>query len=721
MVEVIGVSGTGKYSPIVVVSNVTVIGQGVKPAARSVAVHDLSSGGLDSQWVEVTGVVHEARTVADRWSLDLYCGGEMLQVSVLTNKPTNFPTYRDAKLRLRGVAAVVGNDRRQFTGYQLLVPSMSDVSVLRPPPADPFALPVSGGRSLFAYSSQPSWEHQVHVQGVVTLHVPGQAIYLRDFSGGFRVQTSQMQPLQPGTRIDVVGFASRGKSTPQIIDAIIRSGGMGPTLTPTPAQYLQAASGSLDCDYIEIEADLVNYEQSRESYQTLYLKANQSLFKAHLLSRLPADSPPPWMPGSILKLRGICELSTDHADTRAFTLWIGSLNDIQILKQPEGALGRRLAVLLATALVVLLIVLGWILLLRRQVASETATLRRRESMLEDRYRDLFENAHDIIFTHDLNGRLTSMNNAGELALGKPQDKLQSMSFLDLMTTPGRQKYSSHMDLQLAGKNRFSSEIELKTEQQKRLIWEVNTRLDYQDGKPVGVRGIARDITQKRESEEALLHSERELRFSLEQRQRISQDLHDDIIQSIYAIGLGLENCRQRLGEGLESSEKRLKLCLDELNRVIRKVRSFIGNMSADTVTSSGFVAEMHSLLQLLGEDDRSKVDLHIDPLAVARLSPRQMPQLLQITRESLSNSLRHSQSTHIQLSLHASDGRIRLEIHDNGQGFDPSTAAQHGNGLKNITARACQLGANLSIESHPGGGTRIALELPPSKTLYASN
>ncbi|HOW68212.1 MAG TPA: PAS domain-containing sensor histidine kinase [Candidatus Paceibacterota bacterium] len=720
-IEVKGVSGTGQYSPIVVVSNAVVLGQRSKPAARTVGLQDLSSGGLDSQWVEITGVVHEDRTFADRWSLDLYCGGEKVVASVLTNKPTNPTTYRDAKLKLRGVAAAIVNDRSQFTGYQLIVPSLSDVTVIRPPPDDPFAMPVSGGRSLFAYSSQSSWEHQVHVQGVVTLHIPGQALYLRDYSGGYRIQTSRTEPLQPRTRVDVVGFASRNHASPQITDAIIRELGMGRSLTPYTAEYTQATNGLLDCEYIQIEAELINSQQSRDGYHTLYLKAHQGLFQAHLLPHLPANSPPPWTPGSLLQLRGVCELSADRNTTSPFSLWIGSLSDIEVLKQPAGAFGRRLGVFLGAILVILLIVLGWILLLRRQVASQTATLRRREAMLEDRYRDLFENAHDIIFTHDLDGRLTSMNHAGALALGLPQDKLQGLSFFDLITSPGRQKYCSHIDPQVSDDNRFCSELELKTDRHKRLIWEVNTRIDYQDGKPVGIRGIAHDVTQKRESQEALLHSERELRHSLEQQQRIAQDLHDDIIQSIYAIGLGLENCRQRLGDGLDGTEKRLKHCLSELNRVIRKVRSFIGDMNADTPNASGFVTEMHSLLQLLGEDDRSKVDLQIDPLAVARLTPRQMPQLLQITRESLSNSLRHSHSTHIQLSLQASDGRIRLEIHDNGLGFDPSIAVQKGNGLRNITARACQLGANLSIESHPGGGTRIALELPPNKTLYASN
>jgi signal transduction histidine kinase len=161
--------------------------------------------------------------------------------------------------------------------------------------------------------------------------------------------------------------------------------------------------------------------------------------------------------------------------------------------------------------------------------------------------------------------------------------------------------------------------------------------------------------------------------------------------------------------------------MNELNRLIRKVRSFIGHIDSSAVSSSGFVTELQSMLSTLSDQSQSRVDLSVDPLAVARLSSEQVPQLLQIARECISNSLRHSQSSRIQLSLQARNGKIHLEIRDDGAGFDLSSVAQKGNGLRNITSRACQMGAQLNIESRPGSGTCIALDFTPADIPYVSN
>jgi signal transduction histidine kinase len=102
----------------------------------------------------------------------------------------------------------------------------------------------------------------------------------------------------------------------------------------------------------------------------------------------------------------------------------------------------------------------------------------------------------------------------------------------------------------------------------------------------------------------------------------------------------------------------------------------------------------------------------VDPLAADRLNPKQATHLLHISREAMSNSLRHSQAQTTIVSLQNQDGRIRLEIKDDGTGFDTNETSPSGHGLRNIAARARELRARLEITSRPGGGTRVILDIP---------
>ena len=86
--------------------------------------------------------------------------------------------------------------------------------------------------------------------------------------------------------------------------------------------------------------------------------------------------------------------------------------------------------------------------------------------------------------------------------------------------------------------------------------------------------------------------------------------------------------------------------------------------------------------------------------------------LLQIAREALSNSLRHARARHTFVSLQTQNGGVRLEVRDDGVGFEPQATGDHGHGLRNMTARARELGARSEVLSVPGQGTRVIIEIP---------
>lgn len=229
---------------------------------------------------------------------------------------------------------------------------------------------------------------------------------------------------------------------------------------------------------------------------------------------------------------------------------------------------------------------------------------------------------------------------------------------------------------------------------------------------VFVGGMAFDITERDRIERALRDREQELLRLLDEREQLIQDLHDGIIQEIYAIGLGLLETRRVLREDPAQGERRLDDAVADLNQVIRELRTHLDDQEAGTLTGAELPEALARWLRTLADIPAPAFTVNVDPAAAARLTPEQARQLFSIARELMSNSQRHARATAGQVSLCMEDDRLRLVVEDDGVGFDPQTPGRSGYGLRNLRARAGRLGATVAIQSRPGAGTRITLELP---------
>ncbi|MBM3841453.1 MAG: sensor histidine kinase [Verrucomicrobia bacterium] len=216
----------------------------------------------------------------------------------------------------------------------------------------------------------------------------------------------------------------------------------------------------------------------------------------------------------------------------------------------------------------------------------------------------------------------------------------------------------------------------------------------------------------REASLAERQGERELRKALEERERIARDLHDCIIQSIYAVGLNLENCKRLVTEKPAQVEGQLAKVRADLNSVIRDVRNFILGLESEALKGQEFKTALKSIVLTLGEPHALRFGLQIDPLAAEELTSHQATQLLHIAREAVSNSVRHARAERTVLSLQPGEGQIRFEVRDNGMGFDPAAVGPDQRGLRNMATRARELGAAFSVVSQAGQGTRIVLDIP---------
>lgn len=200
---------------------------------------------------------------------------------------------------------------------------------------------------------------------------------------------------------------------------------------------------------------------------------------------------------------------------------------------------------------------------------------------------------------------------------------------------------------------------------------------------------------------------------LEERERIGMELHDGVIQSIYAVGLHLEDCAETVTQAPLEVQERLFRAVDELNQVIQDIRSYIFDLRLRALDEASLREGLERLIQELRVGTLMDVCLDVQGPLEVELSPHQTWHLLQIAREALNNAAKHARATTVAARLSANNGRLFLSISDNGVGFEVEKALKRQRqGLKNMMERARAVGAQLRVESAQEQGTTVKVELP---------
>ena len=198
----------------------------------------------------------------------------------------------------------------------------------------------------------------------------------------------------------------------------------------------------------------------------------------------------------------------------------------------------------------------------------------------------------------------------------------------------------------------------------------------------------------------------------DERDRIGRDLHDGVIQSMYAVGLTLEDISSQADQEPESVKPRIEEVVDDLNRVIGDIRRYIMDLRPTELQGRRLEEALASLVGYL--EDRAAVsvtvDLDLDP---SLLPERYFVNIWHILQESFSNIEKYAHAQKVSISLGVYDGDICLTIADDGVGFDLETAELgRGYGLPNIKDRAERLGGILYIDSAAGAGTKLDIKVP---------
>lgn len=370
LLEIEGVTDPGGFAPYVVARHVRRLGRTEPPEPVQVTLDELNAGQMDAKWVEFVGVVRSAEPMAPRdlappppgtryaapsrspaatepakVKLKIAAGGA--RVTVQVSEELRAEDCVDAEVRVRGLCFNLHNNRRQFVRAFVQVPRGVPLTVSKPPPAGPFGAPPCPVSQLMQFHQLSSeLGHRVNVRGVVLHHQPGTALWLRDRDSSLRIATTQPEPLSPGDEVDVAGFPVHGEYSAVLEDAVFRK--ISTQEAPRP-QSLSGLPDALqnDADLVQLEARLQEVRRFADGV-ALSLDWRGTPVRAQLRLRDDAPVPDSWRAGSLVRVAGICRVTTDGDgplgglwEPRSFQLLIRSAADLVVLQPPPWWTAER--------------------------------------------------------------------------------------------------------------------------------------------------------------------------------------------------------------------------------------------------------------------------------------------------------------------------------------------------------------------------------------------
>ena len=192
---------------------------------------------------------------------------------------------------------------------------------------------------------------------------------------------------------------------------------------------------------------------------------------------------------------------------------------------------------------------------------------------------------------------------------------------------------------------------------------------------------------------------------VEDRHRIARDLHDSVIQDIFAVGLGLQALSSSVDD--EGVSSLLDSSIDTLDESVNKLRRYVFELRDTVAPSVGLDERIHALVARMGSAYPTRVELTVDPLAHDGEDD-----IMLLVTEALSNALRHAHAKNVAVVLERDEDEIVLSVRDDGKGFDSSQPGVGGMGLASMRTRALGLSGALTVDSRPGEGTTVLVRIP---------
>ena len=601
-----GFTDPGQFAPFVRAAAVRKIGNAVIPPPMNATYQTLVTGGLDAQWVEVSGVVRsweplDPGEMFGSWVLVLAVDGNKVTATATGPHPPGVES--DAEVQIRCICFYQFNQQRQVLNPALLMPRTDPVKIIRPAPANPFATPIRPLASMLQFGNDNVFGHRIHLRATVTFQQSTEMLWIRDQSGAAGIQTLPAEKLQPGDVVDVLGFTRYGSTVASpgsavsgsavLEDAVVhKADSVNP---PDPARLTTVGDAfKHDADLVSVAATLVDVQPILGG-DVFDLQVQGKTFKAVLKISQPQLLLHTLRPGSRVQVTGICSIIGDDSNfvisgvwhPQSFQVLLRSAADLTVIKLPPWWTPGHVILVLGMATVGLMIVVGALTLLAR---------------------------------HRLN-----------------------------------------------------------------------------------------------EQEHQRAMAEAEFAAILSERNRVAREIHDTLAQGLVATSVQLRLAKKQADHTSVTLNQHLDAALQMVRGSLDEARNSIWNMRSQVLETNDLGGALGGILKQMV--DGTDVDVSVDITGrPRRLAPVVESNVLRLGQEAITNAVKHARSTQIKVRLDFGEKQFRLDVMDNGRGFDPDNPppSDGGFGLMGMRERATGLNGELSIKSAQGGGTEIQFRLPLS-------
>ncbi len=684
LVEVYGVTHAGSFAPEIRADKIQRLGQTAVPVARSISLEQAMAGSEAGQWVEMRGYLRDV--VHDAGWTRLTLIGAAGEFTVQLPRSSELETLAGSNVRVTGVCVVDANDRRELTGVYLLSPGNESVQIEEPAAADPFAVPLRTIASLRQYSPLQSFNRRIRIRGEVVHHVPGRYVYIQDGASGLLALSRGKAPLALGDRVELTGLSGREGNRLVLREAMYRRIGDGTKLTPLEIAASRNADETLDGRLVRIAGRLL--ESSRRGPDLhILMQADQGVFEARLdnvLIDVPQD-------GAELRLTGVYQVELDeYRQPRGFHILLRSENDLEVLKSPSWWTARRALYAASILFACVLGIIGWVTILRRRVKQQTAQLRdqlEKEALLEARHRDIIDNASDFIFTLDNDGRLTSFNPAGERMTGLARADALGRPFHDLLAAEESGSPLPIFSLRSENDPAITCQTRFKTAG-GRVIWvEICARALRQPGRPNGLLGVARDISERKQIEEELLRARDAAEANTRAKSAFLANMSHEIRTPMNGV-IGMSNLLldTRLSDEQRDFAETIRNSAESLLTVLNDILDFskieAGKLQFETIDFD-LNETVESTLELLASRASDK------GIELASYLPAELPRwirgdpgrLRQVLINLIGNAIKFTEKGEVVIAVALEretddDVRLHFEVTDTGPGLDAETQAR---------------------------------------------
>jgi signal transduction histidine kinase len=418
LVEIEGVTGPGKFAPVIREIKLRVLGKTLLPKPQLFAFSEIANGQQDSQWAQVRGVVRSVTIDRGSWqelvaAMRIAAEGGEFSVRVPISHDQDLSSLVDSEVLIEGVCGSLYNANRQLTGILFYVPRLSYIKVEAPAAEVPLS-------NLLRFSPANGTRHRVRVRGIVGYR-EGNALFLQSQGTGLQVFTDETTPVEIGDFVEVLGFPAMGNSAPMLEDSVFHL--LSHEKPPQPIELkLKDPWEQFDGALVTTKAKLLSRQIEPDSLR-FTLQEGDVFFEASIpsspftkrLAEIPLNSD--------LRVSGICLVHNGGLwqTPQSFRILLRSSQDVVIVGTTPWLDLRHMFWLLGMTAAVLVAVTVWVVVLGRRVKKQMVIIRlkrRTSAVLEERNR-IARELHDTL-EQELAGITMQLDLAADCFMGAPR-------------------------------------------------------------------------------------------------------------------------------------------------------------------------------------------------------------------------------------------------------------------------------------------------------------